>query len=137
MNLTALVITMLSISFQRPAPLPEMCADVDCNLLYTATTVRMTACECNENTHTFVYPAGNLHVDVNYNMTYPIAHDFYQNQTLIDSCPAGLFCAQRVYLNPTQELTTVIKDIDTDRDTTTEKTVLFSDANYELLFTPV
>jgi len=136
MNLSSLLVTILTIGFIRlPVSVPDMCKDVACNMLYTPTTERVyvSDCACNESTHTFVYPAGYSHVDVNYSMTYPISHDFFQNDTLVGSCTPGLLCSQRVYLNPKQELTTVITEDNRDEEEE-EKTVLYSCDNYDLLF---
>ena len=133
MNLTKLFVTLLSITFADPNP-SSMCKDADCNLLYTPSTVRVTDCECNETVHSFFYPKGYDSIYVNYSMSNPIIHDFYQNDCLIGSCPLGLLCSVNLTLNPKQELMTVIReDQDQDQDQE-EKTVLYSNDNYELIF---
>ena len=135
MNLTKLFVTLLSITFADPNP-SSMCKDADCNLLYTPSTVRVTDCDCNETVHSFSYPKGYDSIYVNYNMTHPITHDFYQDNMLVGSCPKGLMCSDNFRLNPKQELMTVIReDQDQDQDQDQEeKTVLYSNDNYELIF---
>ena len=118
------LVTLLSISFFKP--LPPSCNNELCNALYTPTTVRVNSCDCNELVQNFVYPSGYKDVRVNYNMSYPISHDFYQNNTLIGSCPEDVLCNQRFMLNPRYEVTAVI----TERDNSSD-----NDENmYELIF---
>jgi hypothetical protein len=131
MNLTKLFVTLLSITFADPNQ-SSMCKDADCNLLYTPSTVRVTDCDCNETVHSFSYPKGYDSIYVNYSMTHPITHDFYQNDCLIGSCPKGLMCSDNFRLNPKKKLMTVIRE-DQDQDQE-EKTVLYSNDNYELIF---
>jgi len=123
-----LVVMLLSITFVDPAVV-GMCKDADCNLLYTSTTVR--ACACNETVHSFVYPGGYNEVYVNYSMTSPIRHDFYQEHKLVGSCPTGLLCMKHINLDPTKELTTIIREYPKQDEV---KTVLYSNDNYDLNF---
>ena len=133
LNMSSLFVTLLTITFVNPSPLC-MCKDADCNLLYTPTTVRVDSCNCSESVHSFVYPKGFNNVYVNYSVTSPISHDFYQDHTLVGSCPTGLLCTQRINLNPTKDLTTVIREKVDDKQ---QETVLYSNDNYELLFNNV
>jgi hypothetical protein len=129
MNLSKLIVTLLSISFVDPKSM-SMCKDADCNLLYTPTTVRVSRCNCSETMHSFSYPKGYDSVYVNYSVTNPIKHDFYQEHTLIGSCPTGLLCTQRINLDPTKELTTIIREYE-GQD---QEPVLYSNDDYELNF---
>jgi len=129
-NVSNLIVALLSISFVDPAVV-SMCKDVDCNLLYTPTTVRVSRCNCSETVHSFSYPKGYDNVYVNYSVSNPIRHDFYQEHTLIGSCPTGLLCTQRINLNPTKELTTIIREYEGEQD---QEPVLYSNDNYELTF---
>ena len=131
MNLTKLFVTLLSITFVDPNT-SSMCKDADCNLLYTPSTIRVTECDCNETVHSFSYPKGYDRVYVNYNMTHPIRHDFYQDHMLVGSCPTGLMCSDNFSLNPKQNLITVIREEQVQEQD--ENTVLYSKDNYELIF---
>jgi hypothetical protein len=97
-KMSFLMIMLLAINMVEP---DSLCDKFKCGSFYTTSNVRVDSCLCNNNTKAFVYPAGQKFVDVNYNMTsYPITHDFYQNHTLVGSCPKGLFCSQTIPLNP-------------------------------------
>ncbi len=112
MNLSLLV-SLLSITFVKPVPLsPFGCDNSACNLVYTPpiTMSRLAYCECSKNMHTFVYNAGPKALHLNYNLTYPVTHDFYQNNTLIGSCSEGSLCNQYFHLNPSKELRIVINE---------------------------
>jgi hypothetical protein len=145
MNISGLIVTLLSITFVDPNPW-SMCKDSDCNLLYTPSQSRLTSCECNKTVHTFMYPKGYNNVYVNYSMTYPISHEFYQDNMLVGSCPTGLWCLDNFTLDPKRALTTVIRedpvqDQDQVQDQVqdqaqVQKAVLYSNDAYELLFTP-
>jgi hypothetical protein len=63
-------------------------------------------------------------------MTYPITQYFYQEHTLVGTCPTGLFCSQSLPLDPTKELTTMIREV----LVLDQKPVLYSTDNYELTF---
>jgi hypothetical protein len=107
--------TLLAISFIKSPPPPPtaltVCNNEFCNERYMPTTVQLASCECNESTHTYVYPSGYKEIYVNYNMSYPISHEFYQNSTLIGSCPEGPTCDQHVMLDPNYEFTSIITDM--------------------------
>jgi len=134
MNLTKLFVTLLSITFEEPN-LSSMCKDADCNLLYTPSTIRVASCDCNKTMHSFMYPKGYDSVYVNYSMTHPITHEFYQDHMLVGSCSKGLICSDNFSLNPKKELTTVIREVQVQvQDQDQEKTVLYSNDNYELIF---
>ena len=128
-NVSNLIVALLSISFVDPAVV-NICKDVDCNLLYIPTTVRVSRCNCSEAVHSFSYPKGYDNVFVNYSVSNTIRHDFYQEHTLVGSCPIGLLCMQRINLNPNKELTTIIREYD-EQD---QEPVLYSNDNYELTF---
>jgi len=131
MNFTKLFVTLISISFVNPASI-NACKDTDCNILYMPTTARITSCNCTQHVQSFSYPNGYNTVYVNYSVTYPIMHEFYQDHQVIGSCPTGLLCTQRVNFDPTKELTTIIwHDHDLNQE---EKPVLYSNDNYELFF---
>mgnify|MGYP005992022249 CR=1 FL=1 len=107
-----------------------MCKDTDCNLIYTPRTVQVSRCNCSETVHSFSYPKGYDSVYVNYSVTSPISHDFYQEHTLVGSCHTGLFCTQCIKLDPKKELTTIIREYEGED----QETVLYSNDNYELNF---
>jgi hypothetical protein len=117
MNLSFLI-PLLTISFVKPVPI-FLCNDDACNSLYMPSTVRLDSCECNQTSNTYVYPRGNNDIFINYNMSYPIQHDFYQNDTLIGSCPLGLLCNKMFKLNPRDQLTTVITEYPRELNTAT------------------
>ena len=129
LNISSLFVTFLSISFVHPAAL-NMCKDTDCNLIYTPSTVQVSRCNCSETVHSFSYPKGYDSVYVNYSVTSPISHDFYQEHTLVGSCPTDLFCTQYIKLDPKKELTTIIREYEGED----QETVLYSNDNYELNF---
>jgi hypothetical protein len=60
--------------------------------------------------HTFAYPPGYKYAEVNYSLSYPVAQDFYQNNTLIGSCPLGLLCREWIPLEPSLRLITTVKE---------------------------
>jgi hypothetical protein len=131
--MTSLFVAIISISFAHPAAL-SLCKDTDCNLLYMPTTVRVTSCNCSETVHSFSYSNGYDNLYVNYSVTSPISHDFYQERTLVGSCPKGLLCTHYMNLDPTKELTTIIREQVDDKKS---KPVLYSTDSYELFFDTV
>ena len=114
--------TLLAISFVKPVPPTALttCNNELCNALYMPTTVQLASCDCNETMYTYVYPPGYKEIYINYNMSYPISLDFYQNSTLIGSCPEDTFCDQHVILDPNCEFTSIIIDGDDATDDATD-----------------
>ena len=75
------------------------CANKDTN--FSITTVIMDKCVCS-----YMYPNGYNMVKVNYTSKTNMTQYFYQNYTMIDNCPVGLYCNKKIALNPTLPLYT-------------------------------
>ena len=76
-----------------------------CDPLYTTTLARTSSCLCIGCTYTHSYPPGYNYVSVDYNYSkHYISQDFYQNHTLVGTCPEGLYCSQQIKLNPSYRL---------------------------------
>ena len=89
---------------------PNMCNEFNCRYLYSASNVRIDSCKCNDSSHSFAYPPGYNYAKVNYNLSYPVAQDFYQNHKLIGQCPPGLWCNVLIPLEPSLRLITTITE---------------------------
>ena len=116
-----LIVSLLSIVMVQPE---KMCFNNElCNSLYTPSTVHIESCMCNESTHTYVFSPGFKTAVVNYNLSYPIQHDFYQGHTLVGTCPKGLYCSLIIPLKPSLHLVSTIREYlpynETDVDTET------------------
>lgn len=137
-TLILLFLSFGSASLANSASLTRMqtpCFIMNCNTLYTPVTVSIDSCGCNATTHTYVYPPGYNHMEIEYNLSYPIQHDFFQNQALIGSCPTGLLCRQRFRLNPIYKLTSIITNF---LDLLIQTNKSEDDDDYNLnLFTPL
>lgn len=84
----------------------QCCPPIGCDLM-TASTVRPTWCECNENcTTAYSYPVGFSRVNVSFDYPLPVAQDFYQKGELLARCPADLSCSTSVALDPEWPLVT-------------------------------
>jgi hypothetical protein len=111
-----IIVSLLSIVMVQPE---KLCVNNElCNSLYTPSTVHIDSCVCNESTHTFVFSPGYKFAEVNYSLSYPISHDFYQNHTLVGSCPKGLYCTLTIPLEPSLRLVSKINEYYYDDDDT-------------------
>jgi hypothetical protein len=88
----------------------NMCNEFNCRYLYSASNVRIDSCNCKQNVHTFAYPHGYKYAEVNYTLSYPVAQEFYQNNTLIGSCPLSLLCREWIPLEPSLRLITTVTE---------------------------
>lgn len=129
-----LMVMLLSIRLVEP---DNFCDEVKCGTFYTASNVRVDSCVCNETTniHEFVYPSGSKFVEVNYNVSYPITHDFYQNHTLVGRCPKGLLCSQTIHLDPVYPLVSTITE-HLDKFDFNDTSVNMTNNEYDLFFYP-